>query len=207
MRHAYPPNVRSKDGVHGSVDADRVHPGERVTVKLEGHHPVEVPAELLSRRPDGTYELPLYAEELDRMHDQHVSPEHPGEPIVVPVVEEQLSVQKRRVEAGGVRIHKHVREKVETVDTPLRHEEVDVERVEINEFVDGPRQVRQEGDVTIIPVMEEVLVVQKRLMLKEEIRLRRRVHETREPQQVTLRREEVEVERVQDSPSNSPQGT
>jgi stress response protein YsnF len=87
------------------------------------------------------------------------------------------------------------------------HEEVDVERVEINEFVDGPRAVRQEGDVTVIPVMEEVLVVEKRLMLKEEIRLRRRVHETREPQQVTVRHEHVEVDRLEDSPGDAPQGT
>lgn len=204
MRHPYPPNVRSRDGVHGCVDPDLVHAGERVSVKLDGHAPVEVPAELLSKQSDGTYELPLYAEELDRMHEHG---EHPGEPIVVPIVEERLKIDKRRVESGTVRVRKHVHEDIETVDTPLLHEQVDVDRVEINEFVDGPRTVRQEGDVTIIPVMEEVLVVEKRLMLKEEIRLRRRVHETREPRQVTVRREEVEVERVEESPDNPPQGT
>jgi uncharacterized protein (TIGR02271 family) len=206
MRHPYPPNVRSRDGVHGCVDAELIHPGERVTVKMEGHAPVEVPADLLSKQADGTYHLPLYAEELDRMHEPHEPHEHPGEPVVIPVAEERLSIDKRRVESGTVRVRKHVREDIETVDTPLLHEEVDVERVEINEFIDGPRTVRQDGDVTIIPVIEEVLVVEKRLMLKEEIRLRRRVHETREPQQVTLRREEVEVERVEESPKNAPQG-
>ncbi|MFD1693079.1 DUF2382 domain-containing protein [Azotobacter chroococcum] len=57
-------------------------------------------------------------------------------------------------------------------------------------------QVRQEGDVTVIPVLEEVLVVEKRLVLKEELRVRRVVHEEPHSVPVTLRREQVTVERT-----------
>jgi stress response protein YsnF len=56
--------------------------------------------------------------------------------------------------------------------------------------------VREDNGTTIIPVMEEVLVVEKRWMLREEIHIRRRRIETHQPQHITLRSEEVQVERV-----------
>ena len=113
----------------------------------------------------------------------------------IQVVAEQLQVGKREVEAGVVRARKVVHERQEAVDVPLARERVDVERVPVNRVVDQAPQVRVEGDVTIIPVLEEVLVVEKRLMLREEVRLTKRREETHEQQTVTLRREEVEVTR------------
>jgi len=65
----------------------------------------------------------------------------------------------------------------------------------VDRVVAGPVPVRHEGDTMIVPVLEEVLVVEKRLVLKEELRVTRRRVETREPQTVTLRREDVVVER------------
>lgn len=113
----------------------------------------------------------------------------------IPIVEEHLRVGKREVEAGVVRARKVVRERQEAVDVPLARERVDVERVPVNRVVDKAPEVRVEGDVTIIPVLEEVLVVEKRLMLREEVRLTKRREESHERQTVTLRREEVEVTR------------
>lgn len=55
--------------------------------------------------------------------------------------------------------------------------------------------VRYEGDTMIIPLYEEVLVVSKQLVLVEEVRIRTQRSERHEPQPVTLRREEVSVER------------
>ena len=55
--------------------------------------------------------------------------------------------------------------------------------------------MRHEGDVTIIPLIEEVLVVEKRLLLREEIRVSRRKTTVNNPQVYTLRREDVQVER------------
>ena len=62
--------------------------------------------------------------------------------------------------------------------------------------VDGPVPVREENGTTIISIVEEVLVVEKRLMLREEIHIRKQRIETHQPQRVTLRSEEVRVERI-----------
>ena len=78
----------------------------------------------------------------------------------------------------------------------MTRETVEVDRVAVGRYVDGPEAPRQEGDTLVVPVFEEVLVVEKRLVLKEEIRItRRRVSETAAPQRVTLRSEEIVVER------------
>jgi uncharacterized protein (TIGR02271 family) len=122
------------------------------------------------------------------------------EQTVVPVVEEELDVRKRRVETGsGARVVKTVEAHEEIVDQPVTREEVSVERVAVNRAVDGPVAVRYEGDTMIVPVLEEVLVVEKRLMLKEEIRITRRKTEFSEPQRVLLRSAQAAVERIGDS--------
>ena len=94
-----------------------------------------------------------------------------------------------------MRVVKRVVERQETVDQPLLREEVTVEHVPINQVVEQAAPVRYEGDTTIIPLYEEVLVFEKRLMLVEEVRVTRRQTERRDPQTVTLRREEVVIER------------
>lgn len=119
------------------------------------------------------------------------------EKIVVPIVEEHIEIEKREIETGGVRVRKVVREREETIDVPLLREEVEVERVPVNRVVDGPVQVRYEGETAIIPVLEEVLVVEKRLMLKEELRVTRKKLVTQETKQVLLKSEGVIVERLE----------
>jgi uncharacterized protein (TIGR02271 family) len=109
---------------------------------------------------------------------------------------EEAEVQKRLVETGKVRVTKRVQERETLVDEPLFREEVEVTRVPMQRVVDGPIPVRDENGTMIIAVLEEVLVVEKRLMLKEEIHIRKHRVETHRPQQVTLRSEEVEVERL-----------
>ena len=52
----------------------------------------------------------------------------------------------------------------------LRKERVDIERVPMGRVVQEVPQVREEGDVTIIPVMQETAFVERRLVLKEEVR-------------------------------------
>jgi uncharacterized protein (TIGR02271 family) len=116
--------------------------------------------------------------------------------LIFPVIEEAAFLDKRVVETGKVRISKRISEREELIDEPLFREEVTVERVPINQYVDQPPQVRHEGDVMIIPVVQEQLVMQKRLVLVEELRVRKQVVETHQPQSVTLRREEIEVRRV-----------
>lgn len=120
---------------------------------------------------------------------------------VVPVVAEHLEVGRRKVRTGAVRVAKQIREHEELVDVPLLSENVDIQRVVIDKPVEGPLPVRQEGDTTIIPLVEEVLIVEKRYVLKEEVRLTRRRSEHREQQKVTVMREVAEVSR-QDAEGN-----
>jgi uncharacterized protein (TIGR02271 family) len=114
---------------------------------------------------------------------------------VVPVIEEELKVGKRVVESGRVRVNKRVEQREEIVDEPLMREDVEIERVPINRPIDRLAEPRQVGDVLIIPVMEEVLVVRKQLVLKEELHVRRKQTQTRKPQRVTLRAERAEIKR------------
>ena len=100
---------------------------------------------------------------------------------VVPVLAEDVVVGKRTVETGLVRVRKTVREHEEILDEPLEQETVEVERVPINRIIERPLPTRQEGDVTIISVTNEVLVVEKRLMFTEEVRITRRKSEFHEP--------------------------
>ena len=115
---------------------------------------------------------------------------------VVPVIEEELKVGKRVVESGRVQITKHIEEREQVVDQPLLRDEVEIQRVPINRAVDRVVQPRQVGNTLIIPVLEEVLVVQKQLFLKEELHVRRKQTQTRSPQRVKLRAERAEIKRI-----------
>jgi len=118
------------------------------------------------------------------------------EETVIPVVTEELQVDKERVPTGGIRVQKLVREHEELVDMMLAKDEVDIRRVVIGRDVDGPIPVRREGETIVIPVVEEVLVVEKRFRLKEELHINRRTHKEPHRETVTLKSEEAVVERV-----------
>ena len=165
----------------------------QVLVRLEDGTSVLVPREALVQQADGSYQLILDPAMLERRDMRGEARELP---LVVPVLQDVLDVHINSVETGRVRIRKIVHEHEEVVDPPLLREEVVIERVPINRIVDGPISARSEEDVLIIPVMEEVLVIEKRLLLKEEIRITTRREETHAPQRVTLRREEATVERI-----------
>lgn len=119
-----------------------------------------------------------------------------GQSLVIPVIEERLKIEKKVIEAGKVKISKKIREEEETVDIPVMQEEVQVERVPVNKFVETAPQVRYEGDTMIVPVLREVLVVEKRIELIEELHITKRTNQTQVSQVVTLRTEEVTVERL-----------
>ena len=121
-----------------------------------------------------------------------------GQEVVIPVIREELNVATREVERGGVRVHKRVVEREEVVEQPTFREEVTVERVTLGRPIDREVGPWQEGDTLIIPVLEEMLVVEKRLVVREEIRVtRRRIQET-EQARVVLREEQVDIEEIGD---------
>jgi uncharacterized protein (TIGR02271 family) len=166
-----------------------------VLVQLEGGAAALVPLDALVPQDDGSYHLSLDSAAFEQRKAAGGA-RASDSPLVLPVIEETLDVHTTPVEKGRVRIRKMVHEREELVDPPLLRDEVVVERVPINRVVEGPIPVRSEGDTLIIPLFEEVLVVERRLLLKEEVHLTKRRVETHTPQRVTLRREEAIVERI-----------
>jgi uncharacterized protein (TIGR02271 family) len=105
--------------------------------------------------------------------------------------EEELRAGTREREAGSVKVRKRVRTDRERVEVPTRHEEVSVERVPVS----GEATEAQIGeDEVSVPVTEEEVVVDKRAVAKEEVRLRKDVVEGTEVVEEDVRREEIDVE-------------
>jgi uncharacterized protein (TIGR02271 family) len=113
---------------------------------------------------------------------------------VIPLLAEELVVNKEAVPTGGVRVRRRVYEHDELIEAPLLKERVDVKRVIIDQEVDGPMPVRREGNTTIVPIVEEVLVVQKQYRLKEEVHITRTLREEQHREVVTLHRQDAEIE-------------
>src|SRR5215208_351480 len=109
------------------------------------------------------------------VNSRHISmtSEQAGE--MIPLLKEELGVDKRSVVTGKVRVRSVVDTIEELVHAALTDERVEVTRVPMDREVEAAPSVRTEGDVTIVPIMEEVLVVEKRLVLKEELHIRRSV--------------------------------
>lgn len=114
----------------------------------------------------------------------------------LPVIEEQLRVDKKVVEKRPIKIIKKVNEEEVPVTTPYFSEEVKVEHVAINKYVDEESlpQVRREGDKTIIPVLKEVVVVEKKVKLVEELHITKHQTQLNSTENITLRKEEIIIE-------------
>ncbi|MGH3148206.1 MAG: YsnF/AvaK domain-containing protein, partial [Rubrobacter sp.] len=105
--------------------------------------------------------------------------------------EEELRVGTREREAGRVNVRKRVRTDRERIEVPTRREEVSLERVP----VEGGASEAQIGDEEVrVPVVEDEVVVQKKPVIKEEIRVRKDVVEDTEIIEEDVRREEIDVE-------------
>lgn len=117
-------------------------------------------------------------------------------PVTVPVTEEHLEIDRRVTDSGRpLRLRKQVREEPVEIDLDTVSDRIRVERVPIGRVVIEQPAVRQEGDVTIVPVVEERVVLTRELVLVEELRLVRERERSTETSEVTLRRETVAVER------------
>jgi uncharacterized protein (TIGR02271 family) len=116
--------------------------------------------------------------------------------VVVPVIEEELAIGTRAVTTGSVRVDKHVMKRVRKISAPLVHEGVEVRRVPINKVVTEIPRARRRGDTVIVPVVEEELVVTKRMVLKEEIHLVKQRTRERVVKEVEVNRERAEVHRL-----------
>jgi len=131
--------------------------------------------------------------------------------LVVPLIEEELLVNKEWKQAGEAVIRKRVETTTESVPVELLHEEVHVDRVPVNRVLaDGENAAPwQDGDVLVVPVIEEELIVMKRRVVREELRITKQRLVRQETVQDTVRKERIDidtagqVEALDDQPSHS----
>ena len=120
--------------------------------------------------------------------------------VIIPLVEETAHVAIEKTVTGRVRVSTTTEVVQELARADLRSDNVDVTRVPIGREVTQIPQVRTEGLVTIVPVIEEILVVEKRLFLKEELHIRRSVETETVEVPIELRKQHATIERVKDEP-------
>jgi uncharacterized protein (TIGR02271 family) len=129
--------------------------------------------------------------------------ERPDDETKLQLFAEELSVAKETLETGRVRISTHTKEREAVVDQDLARERVEIETIPLGVQIETVPEVRQEGDTTIIPVVEEQLVVKRRLMLKEEVRITRVRSTERHQQEIKLRYQEATVTRQEGEPGKA----
>ena len=127
----------------------------------------------------------------------NTNPEPPTD--VLTLVEEVARVEKRDVVTGRVRIATRTDTVDQTVRETLEGQTVEVSRISVDRMLlpgEPVPQIRTEGDLTVIPVLEEVLVVEKRLVLKEELRVLRRVETGVFEETVALHRQSAVIDHL-----------
>jgi len=173
--------VEASDGYLGTVSDTALQDGglTYLLARTEEGRSLLVTAEAISEVTRERVRLRLSAAEL-RERSGSLSAEtllnlQRGGSLVVPLVAERLVVGKREVSLGELRIIKRVEQERSAQQVSLTHDNLQVERVAINQPVD-PAAIpvsREENGVLIVPVLREVLVVQKQLLLVEEVRISR----------------------------------
>ncbi|NHZ84048.1 DUF2382 domain-containing protein [Massilia sp. CCM 8695] len=141
-------------------------------------------------------------------------PDAPGAPdgdtLSVALHREEVRVGTRVVDTGrGLRLHKTVSEHPHHVDETLLYDELDVRHVIVDRIVPLSQapSARQEGDTLIVPVVEEVLVTERRLRIKEEVHITRIQRSRTQSGTVMLRAEDVVVERFDEGPHKEASST
>jgi stress response protein YsnF len=122
--------------------------------------------------------------------------------LKVPVFREEVQVDKRIVDTGrGVRIHKSVAEHPCHIDERLLRDGVEISHVPVDRIValDAAPATRYEGETLVVPILEEVLVVERRVRIKEEVRITRTRREEHHAETVMLKSEQVSVERFDEA--------
>ena len=119
-----------------------------------------------------------------------------GKDVIIPVVQEELHADAVPAVTGGVRITKRVESHDEVVEQELRKSHVDVKRVKMNRVVDGPQPVRRAGNTLIVPVVSEVLKIEKQWVVTEEIHITERQEKETVQDKVRLSHEEAQIERL-----------
>jgi len=132
------------------------------------------------------------------MPDQERQPKD----LRIPLHVEEVSVSRREIKKANVRIALITGTREQLIDEELTHVRVEIERVPIGRTIEVVPPISHEGDITIIPVVEEMVVVERRLVLKEEVRVRRVSTKEQHQETVVLRQQEAVITREDpDSPN------
>ena len=185
--------VYGDNGLKGTLlsTARFLDPSPEKRVRLEDGRVILVPSHALIAQPDGSYYFrpdgetqplasvvsPAAAPAVEVSHNEPDYVADP-EPVHEPAQNQAEPPPPRQVFAPSAA-------------GPLFREDCDVERVSVKRMIDKPAEIRQEGDTMIIPLMEEVLVVEKRLMLREELHIRRRRESKAEHDRTPIPKDEL----------------
>jgi uncharacterized protein (TIGR02271 family) len=115
---------------------------------------------------------------------------------VIPLFEEKLAVTKQVVPTSRVQVSRVTHSHEQLVDELLNHEFIEIERIPFDKLVDAMPSIREDGDSIVIPVVDEVVKVERYLILKEEVHVRRVRATERYQESVTLRKQEAVVTRL-----------
>ncbi|MBA3454187.1 MAG: YsnF/AvaK domain-containing protein [Deltaproteobacteria bacterium] len=163
-----------------------------VIVELAGGARITLPTELLHHHADGGYAIEAPWKSLAGAGSLELE---------VPVIAEIVTVGVRSVPRERLHVRRRVVTEQQIVETPIWTERIQVDHVPIGTFVERAPAARQEGDTLIIPCVEEVAVVEKRLRVREELRIRVVREQRIDRQSVPVRRFEIEIER-EHNPTN-----
>jgi len=115
---------------------------------------------------------------------------------VIPISEELVHVEKTKVAHGRITVRTVTDTFSEIAAADLKRGRIDIKKIRVNRQIDRNPGIRTEGDLTIIPVIKEILYTEKRLMLVEEIHVRRSLHVEHVERPIELRRQRVVIEKM-----------
>src|SRR5690348_14900266 len=121
----------------------------------------------------------------------------PADPhdVVVPLYQEQASVTKRRFVTGRVKVSRVTHQSEKLLTETFAQQQVKIDRIPIGKLIKAVPKIRKEGDAIIIPIVEEIPVVEHRLILIEEVWVRRIRSKANHRKRVMLRCQEAVVTR------------
>jgi len=168
--------VHGDNGLHGVLLAPArfLDDSPERKIRLDDGRELTVPADLLEPQRDVSFYL---------LSEANSATSRPAEEVPVPEVQPVPQVQPVQQTQEEPPMPK-------VPDEPLLREDCEVERVSVRKLLDKPAETRQEGDTLIVPLMEEIWVVEKRLMLREELHIKRKTTRYTDPK--PIRRDELE---------------
>jgi uncharacterized protein (TIGR02271 family) len=124
------------------------------------------------------------------------SPDDKARETVIPLFEEEFAVSKRVIPKSRVQVSRVTHRHEQLIDELLHHQQIVVERIPVDKPVDVMPSIQDDGETIVVPIVEEVLRVERYLVLKEEVHVRRVRTTDRYQESVTLRKHEAVITRL-----------